>query len=100
MCSLPTRPLGRRAVTFQCDEELLSLKYHIPTYICILCTVVPGGNNMLDFWIFILLHFVITLEAPLDVEQAAACGSPGEEDGPPRTGNSIDSQGRLMLWGI
>ena len=63
-------------------------------------TVVPGCNNMLDFWIFILLHFVITLEAPLDVEQAAACGSPGEEDGPPRTGNSIDYQGRLMLWGI
>ena len=63
-------------------------------------SVVPGYNNMLDFWIFILLHFVITLEAPLDVEQAAACGSPGEEDGPPRTGNIIDSQGRLMLWGI
>ena len=55
---------------------------------------------MLDFGIFILLHFVITLEAPLDVEQAAACGSLSEEDGPPRTGNSIDSQGRLMLWGI
>ena len=55
---------------------------------------------MLDFWIFILLHFVITLEAPLDVEQAAAYGSPGEEDGPPRTGNSIDSQGILILWGI
>ena len=63
-------------------------------------TVVPGCNDMLDFWISILLHFVITPEAPLDVEQAAACGSPGEEDGPPRTGNSIDSQGRLMLWGI
>ena len=63
-------------------------------------SVVPGCNNMLDFWIFILFYFVITHEAPLDVEQAAACGSPGEEDGPPRTGNSIDSQGRLMLWGI
>ena len=63
-------------------------------------TVVPGCNNTLDFWIFILLHFVTTLEAPLEVEQAAARGSPGEEDGPPRTGNSIDSQGRLMLWGI
>ena len=58
-------------------------------------SVVPGYNNMLDFRTFILLHFVITLEASLDVEQAAACGSPGEEDGPPRTGNSIDSQGRL-----
>ena len=63
-------------------------------------TVVPGCNNMLDFWIFILLYFVITLEAPLDVEQAAACGSPGEEDGPPRTGNSIYYQGRFVLWGI
>ena len=62
--------------------------------------VVPGCNNMLGFRIFILLHFVITLEAPLDVEQAAACDSPGGEDGPPRTGNSIYSQGRLMLWGI
>ena len=48
---------------------------------------------------FIPLHFVITLEAPLDVEQEVACGSQGEEDGPPRNGNSIDSLGRLM-WGI
>ena len=46
------------------------------------------------------LHFVITLEAPLDVEEEVACGSQGEEDGPPRNGNSIDSLGRLMLWGI
>ena len=46
------------------------------------------------------LHFVITLEAPLDVEQEVACGSQGEEDGPPRNGNSIDSLGRLMFWGI
>ena len=68
--------------------------------VCVCCSVVPGCNNMLDFWIFILLHFVITLEAPLDVEQAAVCGSSGEGDGPPRTGNIIDSQGRLMLWGI
>ena len=52
------------------------------------------------FGLFISLHFVITLEAPLDVEQETACGSQGEEDGPPRTGNSIDSLGRLMLWGI
>ena len=69
--------------------------------------MVPGCNNMWDGWIiwklfliFIPLHFVITLEAPLDVEQEAACGSQGEEDGSPRTGNSIDSVGRLMLWGI
>ena len=43
-------------------------------------SVVLGCNNMLDFWIFILFYFVITHETPLDVEQAAACGSPGEED--------------------
>ena len=49
---------------------------------------------------FIPLHFVITLEAPLDVEQEVACGSQGEEGEPPRNGNSIDSLGRLMLWGI
>ena len=49
---------------------------------------------------FISLHFVITLEAPLDVEQEVACGSQGEEDRPSRNGNSIDSLGRLMSWGI
>ena len=49
---------------------------------------------------FIPLHFVTTLEAPLDVEQEVVCGSQGEEDGPPRNGNSIDSLGMLMLWGI
>ena len=37
---------------------------------------------------FIPLHFVITLQASLDVEQEVACGSQGEEDGPPRSGNS------------
>ena len=49
---------------------------------------------------FIPFHFVITLEAPLDVKEEAACDSQGEEDGPPRTGDSIDSLSRLMLWGI
>ena len=57
-------------------------------------------ENYKLFLIFIPLYFVITLEAPLDVEQEAACGSQGEEDGPPRTGKSIDSLGRLMLSGI
>ena len=70
------------------------------TQIICIYTVVPGCNNMWDCFFKIPLHFVITLEAPLDVEQEVGCGSQGEEDGPPRNGNSIDSLGRLMLWGI
>ena len=49
---------------------------------------------------YYFIKFRHTLETPQDVEQDTACGSQREQHGPPRTGNSIDSLGRLILWGI
>ena len=67
------------------------------------CRVAIICRLLCFYWklkIIIQLCFVVTLEAPQDMEQDTACGSQREQHGPPRAGNSIGSLGRLILWGV